>query len=548
MKKFTYFHCYSPELWDGYVKNGLIRENFGLRVMQTKQLPEKSKFNSIAVVGGELYNFVKEHRCPMYVDRLQGGDYIDEYEYDHDLIDEYKKLLGEDFLGFQMHEWMTNYHYDTMIKLPELSSDEWDEENISRVIKRKYPFSTLFLEAMTLKKLVGYGKPMGYRQLIDNMKDYYNKRAAEFDLIPCDSHHMMYVHEAEHGAKMIMPECGSLTPGMRVQMSFARGVCKAYGLMLGAYYECWGGDPFSCCTYSNDGKNEWFGDTGNEEFPYQPAGPNGGSSRSLQWRIHLYAYMSGAKMICEEWGAYNTFTDWRNGVLSEYGEVKKRFLDFVEKYPDVGEKLTPIASVISNDLPCLVIENDRSVQPKTYFSFELKGEELDRYNQFQDRLQSVFVNPVPMTGSEQKTLINSNVPDAVDIVNERDGSHLTSYKYLVDLTGEPGFEEKYANCISPDQVTEVLHRELPCIVEGGLHYMVNRRGDDAYYLTVFNHSGVQRSVQGGETIAPGSEMTAIITLKDGRTLEALEGSRDVELRDGKYYVKVGGGDWFFAAF
>ena len=35
-------------------------------------------------------------RCPFYIDRLQGGCYIEDYPYDRTLIEEYKALLGDD--------------------------------------------------------------------------------------------------------------------------------------------------------------------------------------------------------------------------------------------------------------------------------------------------------------------------------------------------------------------------------------------------------------------------------------------------------------------
>jgi hypothetical protein len=48
MKKFTYFHCYAEDLWEGYEKNGLLRDHFGIRFMQCIRLPEELKFNELA--------------------------------------------------------------------------------------------------------------------------------------------------------------------------------------------------------------------------------------------------------------------------------------------------------------------------------------------------------------------------------------------------------------------------------------------------------------------------------------------------------------------
>ena len=134
------------------------------------------------------------------------------------------------------------------------------------------------------------------------------------------------------------------------------------------------------------------------------------------------------------------------------------------------------------------------------------------------------------------------------MLNEGDGKALTKYDYLVNLTGDKSFEEKHPNCISPDDVTEKLDELLPCRVEGGFHVVVNKRGEDGYYLSVFNHSGVTRSVAEGEKVLPEAAKIAVIELKDGRELIPLEGSDKIVFKNGKYHVILAGGEWFFAKF
>ena len=547
MEKFTYFHCYAEDLWEGYEKNGLLRNSFGIRFMQCIRLPEELKFNELAKKDGKLYNYVKEHNCAFYVDRLQGGTFMQDYEYDRDLIAEYERLLGDKFLGFQMHEWLSNYKTEIHWKLTDLPENEWTEENIEKVIREKFPLPWLFLEAMTAKELAFYGKPENPRQFYDNMTDVYKKRAKKFPLVPCSSYHMMYPFEAENGAKVIMPEVGAQIPGMRVQMCYARGICDAYGITLGAYYEPWGGDPFTTCSYSADGKNEWL-NRGSKTFPFVPGGPNGGSSRSMQWRIHLYAYLSGAKMISEEWGGYNTFKDRETYELSEYGLVKKKFLDFVDKYPNIGEKLAPIAAVVSNDLLCYSTYWNVENESKELFGYKLEGEDLEKNRALLLAVHKIFGSNVPMLGNETHTLVNSTVPDGVDMLNEKDGKPLKKYRYLVNLTGDTQFETRYKNCISPDEVEEKLHELLPCKVTGGLHYLVNRKGENGYYLSVFNHSGIVRTQKNGDEILSEATQTVVVELKGDRKLKALEGSKEIEIKDGKYQVTIHGGDWFFAEF
>lgn len=540
MRNFTFFHCYVEELWEGYEKNGLIRENFGIHVPQSIDLPPEKKFNLILNKEGKLYKYIKENKCFLYIDRLQGGTYIDEYEYDEELINEYRDMLDERFLGFQFHEWLSNYKTDVKKKLADLPEENWTEEEIKKMIFKKFPYPHLFLEAMTAKELAQLGKPKTLDEFYNNMTSIYKKRGEKYQLLPCDSYLMMYPFEAENGAKVIMPEVGAQIVDMRLQMCFVRGVSKSYKIKFGAYYEPWGGEPFTTCAYFKGEKNEW-GIEDSADFPFLTGGVNGGSSRSLQWRVYLYAYLSGADLISEEWGGYNTFTD-ETYALSEYGLVKKKFLDFVDRYPDIGDKVAPIAAVISNRLPCFTLgEDDTSV----LFGYPLDDERARLNAAAKNAAKKIFQNAVNMQGMECETLINSNIPDAVDMLNEGDGSVLGSYQYLVDMTGEDDFKERYANCISPDEVEEKLYELLPCRVDGGFHYLLNE-SEVGYYLSIFNHSGIVRTQAEGESVLSSATKTATITVAHGKKLVPLEGNTDVRFEEGKYSVELNGGDWLFA--
>lgn len=109
---FTYFHCYHPETWKAQKECGLINEHAGVRFMQTATLPEKLKFNNLAAKGSSFYNMMLENRLPMYIDRLQGGVVFEDYKFDWRFVDCYRKMLGDKFIGFQMHEWMNNLASD----------------------------------------------------------------------------------------------------------------------------------------------------------------------------------------------------------------------------------------------------------------------------------------------------------------------------------------------------------------------------------------------------------------------------------------------------
>lgn len=535
---FVFLHGYSPDTWDAMVNAGLVRKDDGIRFCQSIEIKDELKFNNLARKDGPLYNIIKERKCPFYVDRLQGGCYFEGYDYDTGLLNDYRDLLGDKFWGFQMHEWLSNYGMDVFTKLKELSEDEWTAENIRALISKKYPGKILFIESMSPEEMAAAGKPKTVEQFTANMFAIYKKRMTLGDLIPCDSYMLAYPFEMAAGTKRIMPEVGAQTPNARVQICFARAMTRNQGKSFGIYYEPWGGEPFSACMY-NSIKNEWGIDE-NSDFPFKTAGPTGGSSRSLQKRIFLYGYLNNADFMSEEWGLYNTFTDCETFPLSEYGKVKKAFIDFVEKYPDVGEKLAPAALVLPEDLPVL----DADLTGKTYCGMPNTSEKITNAKRL---VSEILCSSAPMLGTETRTLLNSPIPDAVDLLTEQAGL-LTKYTTLVDATGDPAFTGRHQNVCTPDELVSVLREKLPCFVEGNLHWLVNERAGGGYYLTVFNHSGVVRTVEKGEYTLPEAEETGIVTFKTAADPEVLEGLGTITPEGDHYRIIVPAGEFAFIRF
>lgn len=132
-RDFVFFHGYDSVIWRGYEKCGLLDRFSGVRFCQSLMLPDCKKFNALAAKGGELYSLITETGLPWYIDRLQGGAYIEEYPYDMKTVDS----LGN-FYGFQMHEWMSNIRSD-YDKLKNLDASDWNE----RAIKKKFCGSSL---------------------------------------------------------------------------------------------------------------------------------------------------------------------------------------------------------------------------------------------------------------------------------------------------------------------------------------------------------------------------------------------------------------------
>lgn len=538
---FVYFHAYHPLVFDAQIKSGLVNENDGIRFCQSIDIDDCLKFNNLARKDGKLFNFVKENNCPLYIDRLQGGCFFEGYDYDMSIVNMYREMLGDKFYGFQMHEWMSNFLSDTEKLKTGKCPEPWTEENIISTLKRDFPYPHVFTEAMSAKEMAETGYIKDVDTYLSAMIKLFRKRQKYTDgcILPCDSALLGYDLEFKNGAERVMPEIGQQTVNTPVQIAYARGMSKAYKKSFGAYYEPWGGDPFSACNYHRDGLNEW--NISNESFPFKTAGGNGGSSRSLQKRMQLYAYVSGAEFISEEWGLCNTFHDWKNFELTPYGRVKKEFIDLTRKYSNIGKPITPIAAVIPNDIIL-----DRIDKPDTdYLSFNVDAGLKNKVSSMRKGLLELFSYGETL-GNENGCLVNRLYPDAIDIVNE-DVYDEKRYSFAVNLTGNTDFEKNH-KCCRIEEVKSILEKELPCIVKGNLHYVVNRNYKNEYYLTIFNNTGIIRSVYDGEYGLKEAEKTVEVEIKNGRSLKILEGNSSIHSENKKVYVTVPAGEFFFGKF
>ena len=535
---FIYYHCYMPETWEAQEKCGLIDENAGIRFMESMEVEEKNKFNILAAKGGDFYNMMKERRLPMYIDRLQGGVYFEDYDYDMELLEDYKKMLGDKFHGLQMHEWMSNLLNDCFRIKDCIGDLEWTPENIEKKVREKYDLEFLFVEARSPEEHAKWGEPKNIKEFIANAKDLFVDRMKKFDnlLIPCDSVALASDFEAKQGVKRLMPEIGAHCPEIKIQLSYARGIARAYGIPFGVYYQPWGGVPFSCCCYQKDGKNEWGEEGG--YGPFAATNARGGSSRSMQKRIQLYSYFAGAEFISEEYGMSNTFYDWENFELTPYGKIKYDFLQFIKKYKqsDIGEIYTPIAIVLPKDLPAIY-----DLLPG-YFS-----EDDEMANLFKDTLSGIkelLSKPQEMVGNagEREAFINSEIPDSFDIIHEDTPIKDGKYQYFINLTGKKDFEENH-KCIKSEKALNVLKEIMPCEVDGKVHWFVNKTAD-GWLLIMFNHSGIERTAEEGEFVIPGSESEVNIKIKDGKKLISLESNSELKRNEAGYNITISAGDWF----
>jgi len=540
---FTYFHCYLPETWDAQIKAGLVTEHFGIRFSQSIDVEKPLSFNILAAKGGELYRLVNRTGCPFYIDRLQGGCYIEEYPYDTKLVNDYRRMSGENFYGFQMHEWSSNYGSD-LGKLERGNCPEWTEKAISDTIYQQFPFPHLFLESMNAQEMAELGKPQNATEYIDRCKILFAKRQKQVqgDLLPCDSANLPFAIELQAGATRLMVEIGAQTTDTRIQIAYARGMAKATGKEFGCYYEPWGGDPFSACSYQRDGKNEWNIHSG-VDFPFETKGEEGGSSRSLQRRLHLVSYMAGAGFISEEWGMCNTFYDWKDFELTPYGLVKKQFIDFTRKYNLIGTPVIPAAVVLPACLELLPSLQQPNL-PGKYLGYPIDTGFQETLTRVMDGLRTVFRASGEMKGTECASLFNSTVPDAVDIVRE-DFFDSEKYEVVIDLTDNGKYStmcpQKTCN---PARLKQRLEALLPVTVQGFANSQLTRCEDGSFYLLLTNNSGVIRSVKQGEIYLPEAAEPVTVTVKQNRQLIPLEGPVPQKQADG-YHVVLPAGGYFF---
>lgn len=111
-----------------------------------------------------------------------------------------------------------------------------------------------------------------------------------------------------------------------------------------------------------------------------------------------------------------------------------------------------------------------------------------------------------------KTLINSDIPDAFDIIHADCESVFGEYKYLVDLSGDSAFAEKHQNAVDAEEAKRLIKEVMPIWVTGGVHWFIGKISD-GWYLTVFNNDGIDKSVDGGEVQIKDARRVAVIDIK-----------------------------------
>lgn len=520
-------HSYFPDYTDRLFEYGIAQKGDGFKINQHYKTPEDKKFNEIAKEGGAFYSLVKENASCIYVDRLQGGTFYSEYKFSKELIDLYKSI-HVDFLGIQLHELggtraLDWHRIQKCLKAENLS---WTEENIYESVKRissdkDYPhFSqgpASEYAALTMPKTV--------TEFVADM-DYVirqRQKTTYGNVLKCDNSCMHCRSEDDCGVRVAFVEVGGQGAQCRLQFALRRGLSRKSGKKWGTYIEPWGGKETTAYRFTRDGSNDWYfrkySDV-QDKFPdlYRAEGENGGTSISLAGRLMFYALFAGSDYFSEEWGAANTFYDWKEGGLTPYGVCKKKMADLSRKLTNIKADI-PIAIILPKEYQLVLTHGGR-------LAFENDAVEGD-YGDIVRRIHRLFYGE-SVLGLEDKILTTGRYGSLFDIIYEDTYENPgEEYQFLVDFSGR--FSGKHFNSVDAFREEE-LYEKLDAFVTDYLPFTYEASGkidytlfsnDDDRYCCIFNHNGVSKSLEEGETVNPQATVQVSITMKDTELLEVL---------------------------
>ena len=545
-----FIHAYREFFMPGIEKNGFINKDTGFKLPNVFAVPSEFQFNNYAVKDGKFYNFIKEGMFPFYVDRVAGGITYYPYAYDKKIIRDYKELLGDWFLGFQMHESASNRRDAEWPRLKRWmgSNGPYDAKVLREKAVRSY---TIDPEGNVLSALI-HDTPEyyatrtyaeHYTEFVEEIRDMCQRRldVTDGNVLPADSLFFMGKLHADMGMRNFMPEIGGACPMTRLAVAAARGQARSgKDRMWGTYYECWWTMPdgkYCMPSFNKDYTNEWFLTQDTHRDDFTTYGEHGGSSRILQKRQFFYTLMSGANYMAEEWGTRCSFTDFNDFTLSSYGEVKKEFVNKALNFQGI-EAVTPFAIVMPNEyvtiqLPDVFDEYEYKVHRDEYMRTPLTPEEKDRIGHYEDVLKLAFCRVGPQYGNEGHAMTNSRFGDLFDVIYEDASDEVLSrYEYLIDATPDGSFAKAKANTgfkvlesADLDALEVKLHslekEVMPCVVDG-LHWLVSTDENGTRYLTIFNNEGNERDSYKGDILHREADKMVNVWFKDKTVPEVVE--------------------------
>ena len=552
-----FFHVYNEDCIKGLEKNGLINKDTGFKLQHCFAVPKERLFNNIARVGGMLHSLIKENNIPFYVDRIAGGITYYPYQFDKKLIEVYRDLLGDEFLGFQLHESASNRRaYEWSVLRNKIGSNgPYSVEELRRKLKSAYAVTPEgeYLTDMThdsLEYFAGRTYAQTLPAWLDEVREMFLRRMDDTDgnILAVDSYYLFTRMQNELGVRTFMPEVGFQICLMRQAVALARGMAKANNKKWGTYYECWRADmdehgnvTYNMPCFNLDPINEWYLTQETHPDDFTSFGPNGGSSRLLQERIYYHSLMSGADYLSEEWGLNCSYTDMQTFELSPYGQLKK---DFINRALDLqGVQATiPFAIVLPKAYECVFVPNPFQVHTyrvhnDQYMDVPLTQEEIAYYGHVEDVLKLFFTRNGPTSGNEGHVLTNSRFGDVADIIYEdASDAALARYEYLIDASVDGSFARACAGKglkILESRDLDTLEREMAVRIAevmpayaDGLHWLVSTDNKGRRFITVFNNEGNQRTSAQGDVINHEFDRKVTITLNVPGTLKVFKDARE----------------------
>ena len=565
-----FFHVYNEEYFEGLVKNNLINKDTGFKIQHNFSMDNRLKFNEFAAVGTKLHSIIKEARHPFYVDRIAGGTTYHNYKFDENLIREYEELLGEWFLGFQLHESASNRNNDWngIIRRMNGETGPFDLEVLKRVSVNKngklFNGELLYSFAQgTPEEYAPLRKAVTVEEYIAEIETMYKKYMSMADgfILPCDSYFLFTRMQDKLGMRTFMPEVGCQIAQMRIASGLARGMGKACGKSWGTYYECWMESldhKYSMPCFNKEPGNEWYLAQEDHGDDFTSFGEEGGSSRYLQKRIYYYSLMSGADYMAEEWGLNCSYSDMNTFELSPYGAAKKEFIDFTQEHRNIKAEV-PFAIVLPAEYECVEItdaltEYSTLLNRNEYMYRGMNAGEKKIVNHAESVLHFIFGrDEKKIYGTEGHTLTNSRFGDLFDIIYE-DASEeiLSKYSALIDASYDGGFFEAKKNTgleiFRSNDFDKLAHsinseaeRILPCVADS-LLWLLSSDDCGHRFVSVFNNEGNNRNLETGDELIREADARVKLSFKEPCELRCVKhGYEDISIhrKDEKtYYVDI----------
>ncbi len=561
-----FFHVYNEECVSGLEKNGMINNDTGFKIQHCFAVPKEKTFNTFAAEGSRLYQMIKQDNIPFYVDRIAGGITWYPYEFDKRLIGKYREMLGDWFLGFQLHESGSNRRRQDWARLRRVGGDgPYDVEMLDRELLRPYaktpdgkPLHGLSQESIYYYANKTYAATYG--EFIDEFKELFERRLADTDncIIPCDSYYLAAYLEDKVGMRTFMPEVGAQIPLMRVAVASARGQAKASGKTWGTYYECWSASTehgYTMPCFNTNPINEWYLTQETHKDDFTTYGRNGGSSRLLQNRIYYYSLMSGAHYMSEEWGLNCSYNDMNTFELSEYGLLKKKFINNATRFRGMRATV-PFAIVLPERYAVVQINGEIlkgaiGTHRDTYLEAQLDEAEKRYFGHLEDLIKLFFAYSDRFDGdNEDHVMTNARFGDVFDLIYEDASDEaLARYEYLIDASIDGDFARaKQGSGLKiiesgdierlENTIPTLIKQTLDCYVDG-LHWLTSTDENGKRYLSIFNNAGNKRDAVTGDHIISEATRCVTVTFKEATDIEkVVEGENgfvDIQRVDDKTY-------------